>query len=84
MHGGAHGSGAPRGNRNALKTGWHTKEAIAERRLGRQVTREARRLMWEIEHGLEIAPEKMFDELARRVNLKVLDLANYATSGFSR
>ena len=33
MHGGAKGSGAPRGSRNGnYKTGFWTKEAIAERR----------------------------------------------------
>jgi uncharacterized protein YjcR len=32
MHGGAKGSGAPQGNQNALKTGFHTREAIEERR----------------------------------------------------
>ncbi len=32
MHGGAEGSGAPRGNKNALKSGFYTKEAIAERK----------------------------------------------------
>ena len=32
MHGGADGSGAPRGNRNARKHGLFTREAIAERR----------------------------------------------------
>jgi hypothetical protein len=31
MHGGALGSGAPRGNKNALKHGRYTREAIAER-----------------------------------------------------
>ena len=31
MHGGALGSGAPRGNKNALKHGRFTREAIAER-----------------------------------------------------
>jgi hypothetical protein len=30
MHGGAKGSGAPLGNKNALKTGAHTREAKAE------------------------------------------------------
>jgi len=33
MHGGAEGSGAPKGNQNALKTGFYTKEAILERKL---------------------------------------------------
>lgn len=32
MHGGAAGSGAPRGNQNALKDGLHTAEMIALRR----------------------------------------------------
>ena len=30
MHGGAKGSGAPKGNRNALKHGGFTREALAE------------------------------------------------------
>jgi hypothetical protein len=32
MHGGAAGTGAPRGNKNALKHGVYTREAIAKRR----------------------------------------------------
>ena len=32
MHGGARGTGAPQGNRNAVKHGLHTKEAIADRK----------------------------------------------------
>ncbi len=32
MHGGAPGSGAPRGNKNALKSGLYTREAREERR----------------------------------------------------
>jgi hypothetical protein len=32
MHGGAPGSGAPLGNKNALKHGHFTREAFAERR----------------------------------------------------
>jgi hypothetical protein len=32
MHGGAEGSGAPEGNRNALKHGRYTAEAVARRR----------------------------------------------------
>jgi glucans biosynthesis protein len=31
MHGGAEGSGAPKGNRNALKHGIYTKEALRQR-----------------------------------------------------
>lgn len=32
MHGGAAGSGAPKGNQNALKNGYTTREAKAKRR----------------------------------------------------
>lgn len=32
MHGGAPGSGAPKGNRNALKYGFYTRESRAERK----------------------------------------------------
>jgi uncharacterized protein YjcR len=32
MHGGAQGSGAPIGNCNAIKHGFYTQEAIAERK----------------------------------------------------
>ena len=32
MHGGALGSGAPKGNKNALKSGYYTAEAKAERK----------------------------------------------------
>ena len=41
MHGGAPGSGAPRGNKNALKHGRYTREAIAERRLLRKLIRQS-------------------------------------------
>jgi glucans biosynthesis protein len=37
MHGGAPGSGAPRGNTNALKHGAFTREAIMERRQIREL-----------------------------------------------
>lgn len=39
MHGGAEGSGAPKGNKNALKHGLYTKEAIEERRKLRELIR---------------------------------------------
>jgi hypothetical protein len=45
MHGGAPGSGAPRGNRNALKHGRYTAEAIAEMREVRRLIRETRRFL---------------------------------------
>ena len=41
MHGGAHGSGAPAGNQNALKHGRFTREAIAERKAVRELIRKA-------------------------------------------
>ena len=41
MHGGATGSGAPKGNKNALKDGLYTHEAIEERRRLRMLMREA-------------------------------------------
>jgi glucans biosynthesis protein len=44
MHGGADGSGAPKGNRNALKHGRYTAEALADRRYVRELMREAREL----------------------------------------
>jgi hypothetical protein len=49
MHGGADGSGAPRGNRNALKHGLHTRGAIAEHRHLQGLLRQSRRLVREIE-----------------------------------
>jgi hypothetical protein len=41
MHGGAAGSGAPHGNKNALKHGHYTRQALAERRLVRQLIRQS-------------------------------------------
>ena len=48
MHGGAAGSGAPRGNKNALKHGLHTREAIAEHRRLQELMRQSRKLLFEI------------------------------------
>lgn len=39
MHGGAPGSGAPPGNKNALKHGFYTREAIEERKFAREFIR---------------------------------------------
>jgi len=44
MHGGAEGSGAPKGNKNALKHGRYTKEAIQLRKSLRELVHGARRL----------------------------------------
>jgi uncharacterized protein YjcR len=49
MHGGAAGSGAPRGNKNALKHGLYTREAIEERRHLRALVRQSSMLIQEIE-----------------------------------
>jgi uncharacterized protein YjcR len=49
MHGGAEGSGAPKGNRNALKHGRYTRKAIEERRALRKFMREADKLLEKFE-----------------------------------
>jgi len=49
MHGGAPGSGAPRDNKNAVKHGLYTREAIAQRRQLRELMRQSRKLLSEIE-----------------------------------
>ncbi len=48
MHGGAPGSGAPRGNRNALKHGRYTREVFAQRKRIRDVVRQARKFILQI------------------------------------
>ncbi|WP_354036018.1 HGGxSTG domain-containing protein [Bradyrhizobium sp. S3.2.6] len=48
MHGGAWGSGASFGNRNSLKHGFFTGEAIDERKLVRAVLTEAEDLLREL------------------------------------
>ena len=45
MHGGAPGSRAPRGNKNALKHGLYTRGAIEERRQLRALMRQSRMLI---------------------------------------
>ncbi len=45
MHGGAAGSGAPKGNQNALKHGLHTKEALALRKHVRELLRNGKELI---------------------------------------
>ena len=45
MHGGASGSGAPRGNKNAHKHGRYTREAIEERRELQALLRQSRVLI---------------------------------------
>lgn len=45
MHGGAHGSGAPKGNSNARRHGRYSAEAIAGRRALRELVRDSRKLV---------------------------------------
>jgi uncharacterized protein YjcR len=49
MHGGAPGSGAPRGNQNALKHGLYSKAAIAERKQVRTLIRQSQKRLQDIE-----------------------------------
>jgi hypothetical protein len=42
MHGGAPGSGAPRGNKNAMMHGLYTRKAIEERRKMKDFLRQVR------------------------------------------
>ena len=49
MHGGAAGSGAPKGNQNALKHGKYTREMPERRREIAQLMRKARETLGEIE-----------------------------------
>jgi hypothetical protein len=48
-HGGAPGHGGQPDNRNALKDGLYTREAIADQREVTEIIREGRRLMRELE-----------------------------------
>lgn len=45
MHGGAAGSGAPSGNRNARRNGWFTGGSLAEREQMKALVEEARKLL---------------------------------------
>jgi len=49
MHGGAAGSGAPLGNKNAFKTGLYTREAIAQRRAIRALLHRAKEALKQFE-----------------------------------
>jgi uncharacterized protein YjcR len=49
MHGSAPGSGAPRGNKNALKHGIYTREAIEERKRVNDLMRQSRKLLLQVE-----------------------------------
>jgi len=49
MHGGAPGSGAARGNTNALKHGLFTHEAVQQRKQLRSLLRQSRALIQKID-----------------------------------
>jgi hypothetical protein len=49
MHGGAPGSGAPKNNKNALKHGLYTKEAIEKRKRLQELLGHSRKLIRDIE-----------------------------------
>jgi glucans biosynthesis protein len=49
MHGGASGTGAPKENRNALKSGLHTQAMIEQRRAVSAVLRRSRQMLDELE-----------------------------------
>jgi uncharacterized protein YjcR len=44
MHGGALGSGAPKGNRNAVKHGFYTRAVVEERKRAMDLIRQAQKL----------------------------------------
>jgi hypothetical protein len=58
MHGGAKGSGAPKGNLNAVKHGDYTKAALAKRAKLRLLIQEGRELLDRLEEldGLTLRP----------------------------
>ena len=58
MHGGAKGSGAPRGNRNALKHGAYTRAALLERSEIRELIKESETFL----AALKEAPTKLASE----------------------
>ena len=57
MHGGAPGSGAPRGNQNALKHGRFTRQALVERRQLRDLLRQSRALIRQMMSPLSAEPK---------------------------
>ena len=56
MHGGAAGSGAPRGNRNAFRHGLYGREAIARRRYVARLLHAGRRLLADLAGGALASP----------------------------
>ena len=52
MHGGAKGTGAPKGNQNALKHGAYTKEAFQQRAEMRELLHDAQKLLRELDEPI--------------------------------
>jgi hypothetical protein len=48
MHGGAAGTGAPKGNSNALKAGLHTREVIEQRQAVNALLKRSRQVLDEL------------------------------------
>jgi glucans biosynthesis protein len=59
MHGGAPGSGAPPGNKNALKHGHFTREKKAEHRRVRELLRQSRKTLADIVQSRETPTDIM-------------------------
>lgn len=57
MHGGAAGSGAPKGNRNAYKTGEFTRERVEEHRQVSRLIKDAERLGRVLASGADLSAE---------------------------
>src|SRR5689334_16022509 len=55
MHGGT-SPGAPRGNQHALENGAHTREALAQQRVGRSVLRALRELIENVKDVTCVSP----------------------------
>jgi hypothetical protein len=83
MHGGAKGSGAPKGNRNAFKHGTYTKAAFETRAWVRQVERARPKLIKEIEQAaggiestVEALPPPRANEETREIEAQMTSDAN--------
>ncbi|MFZ2065123.1 MAG: HGGxSTG domain-containing protein [Xanthobacteraceae bacterium] len=58
MHGGARGSGAPKGNQNAVKRGHYRSEAIKQRALLREFIKSAAKAASDVNKSLDEAEER--------------------------
>ena len=72
MHGGAPGSGAPRGNKNALKHGNYTRDAIALRRHAGELMRRSRELIKKITRRRTGLERSRFANLSQTTVLQAL------------